>query len=301
MSSRLTPSLPEARQEQPYMRVSALESGFLELRMRLFVAGSGPNKSVMSPSLSFSLRHSASGDHLLFDLGIRKKWQTHPPAVQQLNAGREVLALQSVDESLRKGGIEPANVNTVIISHLHWDHVGDTSSFPNATFILGGEAEDLITHAYPSDPDSPCLQTAVPLERARFLNAEFTQAIGPFPRAYDYFGDGSVYIIDAPDHLAGHINVLARTNATGSWIYLAGDSAHDARIITGEREVAVALQPDGHVRCIHSDKKAAEEHIRRVRTLLDEPKVLILLAHDRQWYEDNKDRGVFLPGAIEPQ
>lgn len=103
------------------MRVSALESGFLELRLRLFVAGSGPNESVMSPSLSFSLRHSASGDHLLFDLGIRKKWETHPPAVQQLNSGREVLVLQSADESLRKGGIEPANVKTVIISHLHWD------------------------------------------------------------------------------------------------------------------------------------------------------------------------------------
>lgn len=110
-----------------------------------------------------------------------------------------------------------------------------------------------------------------------------------------------MYIIDAPGHLLGHINVLARTNATGSWVYLAGDTAHDVRIITGEREVAVALQPDGHVRCIHSDKAAAEEHIRRVRTLLDNPKVLVLLAHDRQWYEDNKDRGVFLPGTIEPQ
>lgn len=103
------------------MEVSALEAGFLELRLRLFVAGSGPNESSMCPSLSFSLRHSASGDHLLFDLGIRKKWETHPPAVQQLNAEREVLALQSVDESLRKGGIEPENVKTVIISHIHWD------------------------------------------------------------------------------------------------------------------------------------------------------------------------------------
>lgn len=103
------------------MEVSALEAGFLELRMRLFVAGSGPNESPMCPSLSFSLRHSASGDHLLFDLGIRRKLETHPPAVQQLNAGREVLVLQSVDESLVKGGIDPANIKTVIISHLHFD------------------------------------------------------------------------------------------------------------------------------------------------------------------------------------
>ena len=109
-----------------------------------------------------------------------------------------------------------------------------------------------------------------------------------------------MYIIDAPGHLPGHLNVLARTNATGSWIYLAGDTAHDTRILTGEREVAVALQPDGHFRCIHVDKEKAEEHIRLVRTLLDVPKMLVLLAHDYGWYEENKGGEGFLPGCIAP-
>ncbi|KAI8986248.1 Metallo-hydrolase/oxidoreductase [Trametes punicea] len=300
MSSGHALALPDPQPYQPYMTVSALEAGMLELRMRLFIAGSGPTESKMCPSLSFFLRHSVTGEHLLFDLGIRSNLETHPPAVQQLNAGRKVLVAQTVAESLRNGGIEPSEVKTVVISHLHWDHVGDASEFPNATFILGRDAKDLIAHSYPVDPDSVCLQSAVPLERTLFLDEEFTQSIGPFPRAYDYFGDGSLYIIDAPGHLPGHINVLARTNATGSWIYLAGDTAHDRRILTGEREVAVALQPDGHIRCIHDDKAQAEEHIRRVRTLLGVPKVLVLLAHDDKWYEANRDGDAFLPGVIPP-
>ncbi|KAL7279588.1 hypothetical protein ACG7TL_005993 [Trametes sanguinea] len=293
--------LPEAVPGQPFMNVSALEAGSLELRMRLFVSGSGPQESRMCPSLSFLLRHSSTRETLVFDLGIRRNLETHPPAVRQLNAGRTVAVPQTVAESLRQGGIEPADIKTVIVSHLHFDHVGDTSLFPNATFILGGDAKEyLALRSYPTDPDSLCLESAVPLERTVFLDKEFTQAIGPFSRAYDYFGDGSMYIIDAPGHLPGHINVLARTNASGSWIYLAGDSAHDMRILTGEREVAVALQPDGHVRCIHLDKEKAEEHIRRVRTLLAVPHMLVLLAHDDQWYEANKGTGVFLPGTIPP-
>lgn len=179
--------------------------------------------------------------------------------------------------------------------------VGDCSQFPNATFLLGGDAEKLLADAYPANPASPCLQSAVPLERTRFLTAEFSEKIGPFPRAYDYFGDGSMYIIDAPGHLPGHINVLARTDGAGSWIYLAGDTTHDARILRGEREAAVALQPDGQVRCVHSDQGLAEEHVRRVRKLLDDPCVLVLLAHDCQWYEENVGKDVFLPGVIPPK
>ncbi|KAI0642893.1 Metallo-hydrolase/oxidoreductase [Trametes meyenii] len=301
MSSNLPSTnlpLPEPQPGQPYMEVSALEAGFLELRWRLFVEGAGPTESTMCPSLSFLLRHSVSREYALFDLGIRRDLEVHPPAIQQLNAGRVVTIPQTVHESLRKGGIAPQDVKTVVISHLHFDHVGDTSFFPNSTFILGGDAEDLLTHAYPANPDSPCLQSAVPLPRTRFLTKELSQSIGPFSRAYDFFGDGSLYIVDAPGHLPGHINVLARTDALGAWIYLAGDSAHDVRILTGEREVAVALQPDGLVRCIHGDKDAAEKHILRVKALLNIPRVLVLLAHDYRWYEENKDEGVFLPGCI---
>ncbi|KAI9065959.1 Metallo-hydrolase/oxidoreductase [Trametes sanguinea] len=291
--------LPEPLPDQPFIEVSALEAGFLELRMRLFVSGSGPTESKMCPSLSFLLRHSSTKETLVFDLGIRRNLETHPPAVRQLNAGRTVVVPRTVAESLQKGGVDSRDIKTVIVSHLHFDHVGDASLFPSATFMLGGDAKEFLAQrSYPTDPDSLCLGNAVPLERTLFLDKEFTQAIGPFPRAYDYFGDGSLYIIDAPGHLPGHINVLARTNATGSWIYLAGDSAHDMRILTGEREVAVALQPDGHVRCIHLDKEKAEEHIRRVRNLLAVPQMLVLLAHDDQWYEANKGTEAFFPGTI---
>lgn len=180
--------------------------------------------------------------------------------------------------------------------------IGDASAFPNATFIVGPGSRELLASGYPGDPTSTTLSTSIPVERTRFLApADFDIAIGPFARAFDYFGDGSLYVIDAAGHLPGHVNLLARTSATGSWVYLAGDSAHDKRLLTGEREVAFSLGANGEVLyCIHANKDTAIEHIRLVGSLLKVPKLQVIIAHDSEWYEKNKGGPAFLPGVIPP-
>jgi glyoxylase-like metal-dependent hydrolase (beta-lactamase superfamily II) len=43
--------------------------------------------------------------------------------------------------------------------------------------------------------------------------------------AYDYFGDGSFYLLETPGHEIGQISALARvTSKPPSFIYLGGDS-----------------------------------------------------------------------------
>ncbi|HYZ03263.1 MAG TPA: N-acyl homoserine lactonase family protein [Candidatus Binatia bacterium] len=36
----------------------------------------------------------------------------------------------------REAGLDPASVDLVVLSHLHWDHCGDVELFPNATFVV---------------------------------------------------------------------------------------------------------------------------------------------------------------------
>jgi hypothetical protein len=52
--------------------------------------------------------------------------------------------------------------------------------------------------------------------------------------------------------------------------------------------------------CVHEDKEAAEENIHRMRSLLEVPRVQVLITHDIYWYEENKDKEVFLPHMIPP-
>ncbi|KZS99913.1 uncharacterized protein LAESUDRAFT_667350 [Laetiporus sulphureus 93-53] len=295
-------TLPPPGSYQAYIEVSALEAGIIHLPLQLFVAGSDPSEIRTCPSLAFSLRHSITREHLVFDLGIRRNTESYPPIVRGAIAKwMPVTVPQSVDESLKSGGIPPQEVSTIILSHLHFDHVGDPSAFPNATFIIGEGGEGLMKGGFPANPQSDVLQDTVPIDRTRSLTAEnFSTSVGPFPRAFDYFGDGSLFLIDAVGHCAGHINVLARTSSAGSWIYLAADTAHDVGLLTGEKSIAFTIDPSGRLQCAHANKDEAEEHIRRVGQLLKLPHVHVLLAHDWEWYEKNKGGEAFLPGIISP-
>ncbi|OCH89775.1 Metallo-hydrolase/oxidoreductase [Obba rivulosa] len=292
--------LPKPSPNQAYVNVSALEAGFIQLPPAWYVQGADPSEIRIVPSLAFYLQHSVSKECVVFDLGVRRDTRSYPPAIRSLIAqAMPVNVPQTIEESLSKGGIKHEDVRTIILSHLHFDHsIGDAVSFPNATFVLGKDSEELLRNGYPANPHSDFLQSSVPIERTRFLTGgDFNIAIGPFPRAHDYFGDGSLYIVDAAGHCKGHINVLARTSTAGSWIYLGGDSAHDVRILTGEKDVATYTTSDGKTRCRHMDRERAIEHIRRVGALLKMPSVHVLIAHDWEWYKRHKHTE-FFPGYI---
>lgn len=114
---------------------------------------------------------------------------------------------------------------------------------------------------------------------------------GSLPRVIDIFQDGSVLIVDAPGHLPGHINILARTGP-GKYTYLAGDSCHDRRIMRREREIGEWHDENGHICCIHTDKEQAEKTIELILQLESEG-VEIILAHDVEWEEKSENQARF--------
>lgn len=53
-----------------------------------------------------------------------------------------------------------------------------------------------------------------------------TVKIGAFP-AFDYFKDGSLYLLDTPGHCVGHLCALVRTTTNpDTFVFLGGDAAH---------------------------------------------------------------------------
>jgi len=289
-------ALPAPDVNQAFCNVSALEAGHIELRDEMFITNATPGKVTTAPSLSFLLNHSTNDQKFVFDLGIRKDWENYPPrVVEGVKKIYPVHVEQDAVESLQKGGTSASDVTYVCLSHSHWDHTGDTHLFTKSTFLVGSDCQRFFNPGYPQDPNGYFASDLLPEGRTRFLDTSDWKPIGPFPRALDFYGDRSLYIIDAPGHLAGHINVLARTSSDGAWIYLAGDSAHHINLLTGESEIAV-----GHVhQCAHEDKELAEEHLSRIRTLRALPRVRVLLAHDEQWFTSNKGGPAFWPGKIQ--
>lgn len=85
---------------------------------------------------------------------------------------------------------------------------------------------------YPAREDAPVTEANLSGREVREIS--FSQnglKAGDFP-AYDFFGDGSFYLLDTPGHCIGHIAGLARTSKAGegsdsdTFIFMGGDLTH---------------------------------------------------------------------------
>lgn len=293
-------SLPPPSQNQQFCNVSALDAGSARAPLAWILEGVPDDVKITLPALAFLLRHSTKADAFLLDLGIRKDWQALPLGLMSRITDTmqfEIFVEQDAVEALVKGGVQLSDVTHVCYSHLHFDHIGDSAPFKHSQFVVGEPARAIVSNGYPTNPNGIVPIDLLPEGRTTFLDPAGWPALGPFPHALDFYGDGSLYVVDAGSgHMPGHLNVLARTSADGGWIYLAGDSAHDWRIIKGEGKVG----RHGIFGCAHMNVEETEQHLARIRTLMEKnPRVRVLLAHDKPWYEENKGGPAFLPGKIE--
>ncbi|KAF2249902.1 Metallo-hydrolase/oxidoreductase [Trematosphaeria pertusa] len=324
-------TLPAASPNQTYVSISALEGGQLTLPEKLFVTDADPEKRATVPSLSFLIQHasasssssSASKPHkLVFDLGLKRDFTSYRDAQQHHISQRQpTIVSPDVAESLRKGGLGPEEIDTVVLSHVHWDHVGTPSDFSNAEFVVGSGTMHLLANGggplYPAEifnPDElpkhrtkelpPAREEDHPKAFSKQTSHTWSPLAG-FPAAIDFYADGSLYVIDAPGHLPGHVNILART-APGKWVYLGGDCCHDPRILSGEKGIAMYDDGRGGLRSVHADTDTAAQTVKRIARLLKqgsvreegdgEVEVEVVVAHDGVWRGRNSAR--FWPGVL---
>ncbi|MFC1970795.1 N-acyl homoserine lactonase family protein [Chloroflexota bacterium] len=59
--------------------------------------------------------------------------------------------LISVEEGLGKLGLKPDDIEIIIVTHLHWDHIGLSHLFPNARFIVQKKELDYARNPHPID------------------------------------------------------------------------------------------------------------------------------------------------------
>jgi glyoxylase-like metal-dependent hydrolase (beta-lactamase superfamily II) len=215
------------------------------------------------------------GTILLVDAGWSAESCSNPRRIgllQRRSLGVRVRPGDDVASQLRRVGLDPSRVTTIVATHLHLDHVGGAGDFPNAELVA---THDEVTEAY----------RASWLQGYRKEDIERVQRLrlvrmGPAPRlgfSHAYELDDEVTLLDTRGHSAGHTAVLLRDGET-SWIH-GGDVAYLHREL---REPI--LSPLS--RMMAHDPRAARVAQRRLRACLREnSSVRLVLSHDAGGFE----------------
>lgn len=167
-----------------------------------------PGKSKRFTVSCYLIQHGSS--YMLWDTGLSEEDLGRP--LQGPKATGETLA-KLLPEQLAQLHVDPKQIETIGISHYHYDHMGQAKLFPQARLLLGkGDVQVLRT------PDNP---RAKPLAHWIGGDGKIEEINGD----KDVFGDGSVIMLDLPGHTPGHHGLLVKLARTG-YVLLSGDLAH---------------------------------------------------------------------------
>jgi glyoxylase-like metal-dependent hydrolase (beta-lactamase superfamily II) len=202
------------------------------------------SKRVWLPVSAYLVEHP--GGTVLVDTGwhadVRTNQRRHLGLLASTMYRGRLPPGRAVHEQLAGMGIEPADLASVVLSHLHTDHVSGLKHVRDARRILVSEPE---WEARTEFAYIPSMWEGVDVEPFAFEEIPF----GPFGEGLDLFGDGCVYLVSTPGHSRGHVSVLVRT--TSGWVLLAGDVGYATRsweehllpgVTTSDDDIAASLR-----------------------------------------------------------
>jgi glyoxylase-like metal-dependent hydrolase (beta-lactamase superfamily II) len=177
------------------------------------------------PIPSFLIEHPKG--RALYDTGMHPELRTNAKGrlSERLNKLFEFSGFGPGDDiksKLEAIDQDPAKIDVIIVSHLHFDHVGGNELVPNATVVVQRREWEA-----GMGPESEA--------RFGFYKADYDKGhkVVPVDGEHDVFGDGSVVCIPTWGHTPGHQSLKVRTERGD--VVLTGDACYFCRTLKERR------------------------------------------------------------------
>lgn len=259
------------------MKLYVLDTGYLEADKNGVVAGatvgtrSKPivrNKWIKLPVMSFLIEND--GEYILFDTGSNPQamngyWSESLQEVYPLYQKPE----QQLDAQLKLCGVDPKDIKTVVLSHMHLDHAGGLYLFPHATVYVPKE-------------DFMFAQTQVRLETDPNTHAGYVKGDMDCPvKKYVLVDCGfelspGVDVVTLPGHTPNLLGLIVKLK--GGTIILPQDAVYTSEI----------YGPPAKMSGLVYDSLTFMHSVEKVRCLAKKHNAKVFFAHDDEFFQTLK-------------
>ncbi|MBV7329446.1 MBL fold metallo-hydrolase [Chloroflexi bacterium TSY] len=202
----------------PQLTSYILDTGYCLAHENLMIQG-GARRQLACHSIVALLGHPEHG-WLLWDTGYAPRMlegtRRFPYVLYRWATPLYVDSELAVVRQLPRWGLTPADIQQIIISHFHADHLAGLHDFPTSRFVALQEAyRDVASRTGLSALRRAFLPSLLPPDFHKRLVLLPTFSGTPLPYlgpTHDLFDDGSLLLVRLPGHARGQLGLLAQTD-----------------------------------------------------------------------------------------
>lgn len=215
---------------------------------------------------------------VLFDAGVDPALTSDPnyilspigrfllPKIFRLHIGPD----DALDRRLEAVNLSASDVSKVIVSHLHFDHIGGIAHVPQAELLVSQDEWQQLDGPHPER--EWILREHIDLPGAKWRPIEFVPSNDPllssFSGCYDVMGDESMILLPTPGHSPGSMSLLVRSEGLPPLLFVA-DLTYELGSLLHDQVPGIG------------DAKTLRASFAKVRGLKEElPDLIVLPSHD---------------------